>query len=329
MRANTAIARRLAGAGSPLRGVLRISELAVGAAVVAAFVVFMALDPSMAEPANVMRILARSSSVGFAVLGMTVLLLAGEVDLTVGIAAYYATITFTQLGGLGWPEVPSLLGALLVMLLIGWLNSLLVLEVRLPSFLATLCTNFIFGGLLNFIPFDWGGEGVRVSFAWLGASSPLPGVPWIFIVFAAVVLLGDQVIRRTRLGAVLYATGANPRAAQIVGIDTDRVKMLCFMFASVCGGLASLAFSATIGTSLVADFPVLWVIAIALIGGASLGGGVGSLLGGLLGTLLLMVIRSGLGATNLGSNAQAVMVSGILIAAVLLETARRKGKITR
>ncbi len=324
-----AITTRLAGAGSPLRSVLRISELAVGAAVVLAFVVFTALDRSMAEPANVMRILARSSSVGFAVLGMSVLLLAGEVDLTVGTAAFYATITFTNLAGLGWPEVPSLLGALLVMLVIGWLNSVLVLEVKLPSFLATLCTWFIFGGLLSFIPFDWMGGGVTVSFAWLGKPSPVPGVPWIFIVFAAVVFLGDLLIRRTRLGAALYATGANPRAAQIVGIDTGRVKMLCFMFASLCGGLASFAFAATLGTSLVAEFPVFWVMAIALIGGCSLGGGVGSLLGGFLGTLLLIVIRSGLGVSNVGGNAQAVMVCGILIVAILLEAARRKGKISR
>ncbi len=325
MRANTAITTRLAGAGSPLRGVFRIPELAVGAAVIAAFVVFTARDQSMAEPVNLMGILTRSSSIGFAVLGMSVLMLAGEVDLSVGVAAVYATLTFTTLEGQGWPEVPSLLGAALVMLLIGWLNSVLVLEVRLPSFLATLCTNFILWGMLYVIPVNWSG-GVPVSFAWLGASSPLPGVPWIFIVFAAVVLLGDQVIRRTRLGAALYATGANPRAAEIVGIDTHRVKMLCFMFASLCGGLASFAFTATIGTSMVGDLPYLWVIAIALIGGCSLGGGVGSLLGGFLGTLLLMVIRTGLGATNLGANAQAIMVSGILIAAILLEAARRMGK---
>jgi simple sugar transport system permease protein len=326
MRANTAITTRLAGAGSPLRGVLRIPELAVGTAVVAAFIMFVALDRSIADPVNVMAILARSSTIGFAVLGMSVLMLVGEVDLTVGIAAIYATVTFTTLEGLGWPEVPSLLGTSLVMLLIGWLNSVLVLEVRLPSFLATLCTSSILGGLLYyFIPFNLY-AGVQVSFAWLGASSPLPGVPWIFIIFAVVVLLGDLVIRRTRLGAALYATGANPRAAEIVGIDTGRLKMLCFMFASFCGGLASFAFTATIGAPLTEEPPVLWVMAIALIGGCSLAGGVGSLLGGFLGTLLLMVIRTGLGAANLGANAQAIMVSGILIAAILLEAARRKGK---
>jgi len=325
MRVNTAITTRLAGAQSPLRGVFRISELAVGVAVVVAFVVFAARDRSMTEPVNVMGILARSSSIGFAVLGMSVLMLAGEVDLSVGVAAVYATVVFNTLEGQGWPEAPSMLGTLLVLLLIGWLNSVLVLEVRLPSFLATLCTNFILGGLLYFIPFNWWG-GPQISFGWLGTSSPLPGVPWIFIVFAGVVLLGDQVVRRSRLGAALYATGANPRAAEIVGIDTRRVKMLCFMFTSVCGGLASLAFAATIGTSMVGDLPYLWVIAIALIGGCSLAGGVGSLLGGFLGTLLLMVIRTGLGATNLSANAQAIMVSGILIAAILLEAARRKGK---
>jgi simple sugar transport system permease protein len=291
---------------------------------VTAFVLFTALDGSMADPRNVAMILMRSSSIGFAVLGMSVLMLVGEMDMTMGVAAIYATVIFTNLMGQGWPEIPSLLGALLVMLLIGWLNSVLVLEVGLPSFLATLCTSFILGGLLWLIPYNW--AGVQVSFGWLSTASPLAGLPWIFVAFAAFVLLGDLAVRRTRLGPILYATGANRQAAETVGIDTRRVKMLCFMFASVCAGLAAFAFTTTVGTSIETDIPVFWVIAIAIIGGCSLGGGVGSLLGGLLGTLLLMIIRSGLGAAQVSSNVQSVMVSGILIAAILLEAARRKAK---
>jgi ribose/xylose/arabinose/galactoside ABC-type transport system permease subunit len=326
MAANTAIRRRSGEVQATLRRALRIPELGVGAAVVAAFVLFTLLDRSLAGPRGLATILTRSSSIGFGVLGMSVLMLAGEMDLSVGVAAMYATVVFTNLAGQGWPEAPSLLGALLVMLLIGWLNSVLVLEVGLPSFLATLCTNYILGGLLWLIPFDWFGGGIQVSFAWLGTSSPLAGVPWIFLVFGAVVLLGDVLVRRTRFGAVVCATGANRQAAESVGIDTSRVKMLCFMFASVCGGLASFAFTATVGTPLVEDLSFFWVIAIAIIGGCSLGGGVGSLLGGLLGTVLLMVIRSGLGAAHFGGNEQSVMVSGILIAAILLEAARRNAK---
>jgi ribose/xylose/arabinose/galactoside ABC-type transport system permease subunit len=102
--------------------------------------------------------------------------------------------------------------------------------------------------------------------------------------------------------------------------------MLGFMFASACGGLASLAFATSVGRSAAPDISVYWVIAIALIGGCSLGGGVGSLLGGFLGTLLLMVINTGLGTAQVSSSVQSVMVSAILIAAILLEAARRKAK---
>jgi ribose/xylose/arabinose/galactoside ABC-type transport system permease subunit len=326
MAANTAIRRQSAAVQTVLHRILRIPELGVGAAAVAAFIVFTVLDRSMAAPSNLTAIFTRSSSIGFGVLGMSVLMLAGELDLSVGVAAYYATFIFSNLEGQGWPEAPSLLGALLAMLLIGWLNSVLVLEARLPSFLATLCTNFILSGLLWFIPFNWNGPAVQVSFAWLGKSSPLAGLPWIFVVFAVVVLVGDMMVRRTRVGSVLYATGANRQAAETVGIDTGHVKMLCFMFASVCGGLASFAFTATVGTLVVEDLSVLWLIAIAIIGGCSLGGGAGSLLGGLLGTLLLMVVRSGLGAVQFGGMEQGVMVSGILVAAILLEAARSKAK---
>jgi simple sugar transport system permease protein len=154
MAAITAIRRRSGEVQATLRRLLRIPELGVGTAVVVAFVLFTALDRGMAEPGNLATILTRSSSIGFAVWGMSVLMLAGEMDLSVGVAAIYATVVFTNLQSQGWPEAPSLLGTLLVMLLIGWLNSVLVLEVGLPSFLATLCTNYILGGLLYFIPFD-------------------------------------------------------------------------------------------------------------------------------------------------------------------------------
>jgi ribose transport system permease protein len=324
MAANTAITTRPAGVQPSFRRVLRLPELGVGVAVVAAFVLFTALDRTMADQGNVASILMRSSSIGFAVLGMSALMLAGEVDLSMGVAAIYATFVYNSLMGQGWPEIPSLLGALLVMPLIGWLNSVLVLEVGLPSFLATLCTSYVLGGLLSLIPYDW--VGVQVSFGWLSTPSPLAGLPWIFIGLAGIVLIGDLVVRRTRLGAVLCATGANRHAAETVGIDTRRVKMLCFMFASVCGGLAAFAFAAMVGRSAGTDISVYWVIAIALIGGCSLGGGVGSLLGGLLGTLLLMVINTGLGAVQVSSSVQSVMVSGILIAAILLEAARRKAR---
>jgi ribose transport system permease protein len=268
----------------------------------------------------------RSSFIGFAALGMSVLMLTGEIDFSAGAAATFASLIYNFLGGSGWSETTSLVGGLLAAATIGWLNSFLVLDVGLPSFLATLSTYIVLSGVIPFIYGNVFAAG-RSSFAGLGSPSPLFGAPWAFVLFLGVVAIGEIIIRRTRLGPLLWATGANPRAAETVGINTAAVKTLGFMFCSVCAAVGGFLVIATM--NIAPDYREewqVWVPAIAIIGGASLRGGSGSLLGALLGTLLLLIIRTGLGAANLGTNAQGVVVGGILVAAIIVDGVRRKAK---
>jgi len=309
-----------------IRRVLSIPELGVAAAAVAAFVLFVALDRSMLAPVNLMTIVKRSSFIGFAALGMSVLMLTGEIDFSAGAAASFAALIFSALGGSGWGETTSLVGGLLAAAAIGWLNSFLVLDVGLPSFLATLSTYILVSGVSPFIHGQRYADG-RPSFAGVGTPSPLFGVPWAFVVFLVAVVIGEVVIRRTRLGPLLWSTGANPQAAQAVGINTAAIKTLCFMFCSVCAAIGGFFVIATMNLApAYGEEWQVWVPAIAIIGGASLRGGSGSLLGALLGTLLLLIIRTGLGAANLGNNAQGVVVGGILVAALLVDGVRRRTK---
>jgi ribose transport system permease protein len=314
------------GEPSGFRRALAIPELGLSAAVLLVFVFFAALDRNMLQPNYFTLIFTRTSIIGFAAVGMSVLMLAGEIDLSTGAAATFAIMIYNLLGSHGWSELTSLLGALLVAALIGWLNSVLVLEVGLPSFLATLSTYFIVSGLPGVIH-SQGWEGRKSALAGLGNNSPLLGIPWSFFVLLAVVILGDILIRRTRLGPLLWATGANRLAATVAGIDTVAVKTLCFIFASVCAALGGYLVMVTTNISpQYGEEWQVWVPAIAIIGGARLSGGMGTLWGALLGTLLLLVIRTGLWAANLGTNAQGVIVGGILIAAIIVDAARRKVK---
>jgi ribose transport system permease protein len=306
--------------------VVSIPELGVAASAVMAFALFTALDKSMLMPVNLQTIVTRSSFIGFAALGMCVLMMVGEIDFSAGVAATFASLVYRTLGGIGWSEPTSLLGGLLADAAIGWFNSFLVLDIGLPSFLATISTYIIVSGLSPFI-YGYGVEGGRSSFAALGSASPLFGAPWAFVALLVVVAIGEVVIRRTRLGPLLWATGANRQAAEAVGINTDAVKTFCFMFCSLCAAVGSFMVIATmnLAPSYGEEWQV-WVPAIAIIGGASLRGASGSLLGALVGTLLLLIIRTGLGAANLGNNAQGVVVGGILIAAIVVDSLRRKAK---
>ncbi len=307
-----------------IRRVVSVPELGVAAATVLAFLLFTILDRSMLAPVNLKTIVTRSSFIGFAALGMSVLMLTGEIDFSAGAAATFAGLIYNFLGG--WDETTRLVGSLLAAATIGWLNSILVLEVGLPSFLATLSTYILVSGGISFIHGNSYASGGS-SFAGLGAPSPLLGAPWAFILFVGVVAVGEIIVRRTRLGPLLWSTGANPQAAESVGINTAAVKTFCFMFCSVCAAFGGFLVIATMHLSpAYSEEWQVWVPAIAIIGGASLRGGSGSLLGALLGTLLLLVIRTGLGAANLGNNAQGVVVGGILVAALVVDGVRRRAK---
>jgi len=156
--------------------------------------------------------------------------------------------------------------------------------------------------------------------------SPLFALPWIFIALLMAYLVGDFLMRTSRLGPTLMAVGGNRRAAEIVGINVPLVKTLCFVFVSVCCGLAGvlvMAYSGTTDAS-IGDGWLLWVIAIAIIGGGSLQGGTGSIIGAFFGTVLIQIIRMGLLNANVQTNAQGIVIGVILIVAASLDVLRRK-----
>jgi ribose/xylose/arabinose/galactoside ABC-type transport system permease subunit len=308
------------------RRLLRVPEVGLSTAVVLAFVFFAALDRSMLQSNYFPLIFSRAAVIGFAAVGMSVLMLAGEIDLSTGAVASFSLMVYNLLGGHGWSELTSLLGALMVAAIIGWVNSVLVLEVRLPSFLATLSTYIIVSGLPVLVHIQ-PGAGRLSALAWLGNASPVLGIPWSFFALLAMVIIGDLIVRRTRLGPLLWATGANPQAAETTGINTAAVKTLCFMFASVCATVGAYFVLATMNLApQYGEEWEVWVPAIAIIGGARLSGGAGTVWGALLGTLLLLVIRTGLWAANLGNNAQGVIVGGILVTAIIIDAVRAKVK---
>jgi len=210
----------------------------------------------------------------------------------------------------------------------GLLNSLIVLKIGMPSFFATLGTSFVITGCTVVL---LQGRWVYVAgqlplLAGLGSPSPVWGIPWNFMLYLALVLLGDLLIRRSRLGPILSATGDNRRAADVSGINTTLVKTLCFVFIGVCSAFAGMLVM-NVGTAADPEIGTgwqLWIIAIAVIGGCSFSGGVGSIIGGMLGTILIMIIRIGLAAANVQTNAQGVVVGAILVAAAILDVLRRR-----
>lgn len=309
--------------------ILNISEIGVLVAVAVFFVIFTLANKNMAEPANLGRMALQGSFLGLAAFGMSFLMIAGEIDLSSGATAgLAAAVAGLLLSAAGWPEWASYAAALLVAMCVGLINSLIVLKIRMPSFFATLATSFMVWGLAIWLlkgQWIYVGEMIPGLQSTLN-TSPLMQMPYVFLALLAAYVIGDLLMRNSRLGPTLSAVGANPRAATIVGINVTLVKTLCFVFVSLCCGLAGILVIGYGGTTdaSIGEGWLLWVVAIVIIGGGSLRGGVGSIIGVLLGTILIQVIRMGLANAGVKTNAQGIVVGAILIGAAALDVLRRR-----
>jgi len=268
---------------------------------------------------------------GFAALGMCCLMLAGEIDLSTGsVAGLAAAVAATLIANQGWPEWAGLTAAIVAAVLAGLLNSIVVLKIGVPSFFGTLGTHFVILGVMQAIlRGNWIMVEGKVPFlTQFALPSPFWGVPWTFVILVLLVVVGDFLLRRSRLGPILSATGANRRAADIAGINTTLVKTLCFVLVSICSAIGGLLVmnAAITADPQIGDSWQLWVLAIAVIGGSSFSGGLGSISGAFLGALLIQVIKLGLGAAQIKTNAQGVVVGAILIVSAILDVLRRRVK---
>ena len=201
--------------------------------------------------------------------------------------------------------------------------------IGIPSFFGTLGTSFAVGGLVIWLlkgRWIYTGDDIPTLDA-LFSSSPFLDLPWIFLFYVLLVLIGDLIVRTSKVGIYLKATGGNEVSAKIVGIQTSRIKAICFIFTSLNCGLAGILVMGYSGTT-VAEIGIdwiLWVIAIAIIGGGSLRGGIGSIIGSFLGVCLIQVIRMGLINAEIQTNAQRIVVGFILIAAATFDALKAKG----
>ncbi len=312
-----------------IKRLLAVSELGVLVAVVVFFLIFTAANKNMANPENLVRMAFQGSFLGLAAFAMGFLMIAGEIDLSSGgTAALSAAIAGVLIMNNGWSEPAAYAAALVAAALVGLLNAFIVLKIRMPSFFATLGTSFFVAGLAIWIlkgTWIYVAEDIPLIMKTLG-TSPILALPWITLALLISFIVGDLLMRTSRLGPVLRASGNNPRAAQIVGINVKLVKTLCFVFVSVCCGMAGILVMAYSGTtdSQIGNGWFLWILAIVIIGGGSLQGGTGSIIGVLLGTALIQIIRMGLLNANVQTNAQGIVIGVVLLGAASVDAIRRK-----
>lgn len=275
---------------------------------------------------NIQVIIRYTAFIGTLAIGEAFVLMSGETDLSIGCCSALTSVIFAYLiANFGFPVWASLLVTLCVGVAVGCVNAFLTTVLKMNSWIVTMSTQYICIGFATVIckgkAISGLGEGIQA----MSAGRPL-GLSWMFFIMLAFLIITEIVVRFTPIGRQVHSVGLNVNAARVAGINVNKVKSLCLVFASfmgaVCGVLqciGNVAANATVGKG--NEFPA---IICCVIGGVSANGGKGSMLGVLFGVFMYQTMKNCLQLLGFNSNAQLVLTGIILIMAVSVDVLKTK-----
>ena len=279
---------------------------------------------------NFKIILTQSVIVSIGALGMTMIIVSGAIDLSVGSVVALCGVAAALLIQHGWGPVGATLAAVALGGSIGLLNGTAVAGLRMPSFIITLGMLGIARGTAK-----WLADNQTVSYdaspinGWMTTANPqghaLPAGVWLAVALAAATSL---LLKKTVFGRHIFALGSNEAAARLCGVPTVRMQILVFALAGCFFGLSGLLQLSRLrlGDPTVAVGLELDIIAAVIIGGASLSGGSGTVLGSIVGALIMAVLRNGSQQMGWPNYFQEIIIGVVIIAAVFLDRFRRGGR---
>ncbi len=274
---------------------------------------------------NILNVLRQASLLFFLASGLTLVILTGGLDLSVGAnIGLSACMAATAIKATGSPVLGTLAG-LATGLLIGLCNGLMVAKLRIPSFIATYGMLWVLHGVTYYYMAGESIHGFPPEFRQIGSGYFL-GIPIPIYLMVVFLLAGTFFAQRTVWGQQIYAIGANPVAARLTGIPVDRRLILVYAFSGAMAGVASIVFLARLNSAEgdIGETMTLPAIAAVLIGGASLFGGVGSVFGTFIGALILTLVLNGMNLLAVNASWQPLVTGAIVIFAVWLDMYGRK-----
>lgn len=322
-----------------IRALLSARETGVFIALVVMAVFLAFATPAFLSVRNLLNVGRQISLLGIMSVGMTYVLISREVDLSIGSIYGLAGLITGMLIIQQWGLIPAILAGLLVALIAGWVNGWLSTYGQLPSFITTLgMMSVVRGGALLIT----NGEAVSVSensganpqtlewFYFLGQGRIFNLIPMQLIFFIIIALLGWILLSKTIFGFQMYAVGGSDKAARVSGIKVFRTKIWAFTimgFLSGLAGILGMAFlpsgqAGRIGIGLELD-----VIAATIVGGASLAGGEGTILGTVFGVLIIGILRNGLVLMGISAFWQEVVIGAVIIFAVGIDKWTRSRRV--
>ena len=296
-------------------------------------ILFYAINPAFLSALNISNFFAYFPELGIMALSMTYLLIAGEFDLSIGaIFAFAPVIMFALRNNAGVPIEWAWLISIVLSAFLGFVNGILVTKVRISSFLATLGMMLIVRGIALFVAnifaqSQWSTDSplkdVLAGSLRSGDFSIYSSFIWFLVIFFVML----YVLRMTRFGNWMYATGGNIRSARERGINTDRIKIILFTLSAVFA-----AFSGSIDAFRIQSaYPIagtgyeLETIAMVVIGGTALTGGSGTIVGTLFGSVLLRAMRNGIIVLGVPGLAYNIFVGAIILVMLTIYSVMGRG----
>ena len=295
---------------------------------------FAAAEPRFLSSINLFNVMRQVSITGLLALSMTFVILTAGIDLSVGSLLAFAGLVAAAVakgglasrftvgaGGVGYGWGLAALAAIVVGLLCGYVQGVAVTRLKVPPFVVTLGGMSAFRGAA--LLFSGGGpiSGFEPSFTWWGQGKIGP-MPVPVIIFLAFAVLAHITLRYTRYGRQVYAVGGNPEAARLSGLNVNRIIASVYVISGFFCGLASFVLAARLNSAeaVAGTGYELTVIASVVIGGTSLFGGSGTILGTVVGTILIGVLLNGLILMDVSSYIQQIIIGIIIVLAVAFDT---------
>ncbi len=278
------------------------------------------LSPYFITGFNFYALTSNAMEIALMALPMTLIIIAGEIDLSVASILGLASVVLGLLWQRGNPLWLAICVALLVGLVAGCLNGLLVTKLGLPSLVVTIGSLALFRGLAYVVLGDQAVSNFPAAFTSFGFGT-IPGteLPWSGLIFVVLALISGGMLHLSRPGRQLYAIGKNKEAARFSGVNVGRIKLALFILSGLIAALAGVIFTARFSSARpdnALGFE-LDVVTVVLLGGVDIFGGRGSLVGVVLAILIIAVLQNVLGLLNISGDIQSLAIGLLLILSVL------------
>ncbi len=306
-------------------------SLAFGAPIIL-FVFFSLASPNFLTWSNISGILLSTAVIGIMALGTTFVIITGGIDLSIGTGmTLSAVMTGLLIVNFGLPVWIGVLGGIATGALIGLVNGLNVTVLGLPPFIATLAMMMVAQGLSLILsgvkPIYF--SNVAPNFKEIAIGALLPGFPNAVLVTALLAVFAAFMLGKTLLGRYTYAIGSNEEAVRLSGVDTKRWKIAIYSFAGLFTGVAGVIIAARLDSAQpqIGMGYELQAIAAVIIGGTSLMGGRGTILGTVIGALIMSVVINGLRILSIQTEWQTVVVGLVILLAVYADNLRSRQSV--